>query len=83
MALTDQSATVTEKVLPDYESIQINIENAKIKKDNTALKKLTLEVLSLQVNLYSGVVLNRMGEIKIVTLTKDNSRMNRKRPDSN
>ena len=72
-----------EKPLPDYESIQINLELVEIKNDPKHSKSLQQPTIRLHVNLYSCTVTNKHGEVKMVALSKLNVRMLRKRPESN
>lgn len=54
------------KSLPDYESISIGLfwPQRKIKKLKN--KNLQLPLIGLKVNLYSSIVINKFGELKVV-----------------
>ena len=61
----------------------INMNMQKIKKDKMTPKVNYMPVLGLRVNLYSGVVQNKMGLLKVFIKASENKRDQRARPESN
>ena len=72
-----------KKPLPDLECIEINLVLTWIKHDSKRCKKLYQPTIDLKVNLYSCVATNKLGEVKVVTLSETNTRNLRMRPDEN
>ena len=75
--------TRVKKALPDFECIEINLELTWIKHNSKRSKKLFQPTIGLKVNLYSCVATSITGEVKVVTLSKTNTRNLRLRPDEN
>lgn len=55
-----------KKFIPDYESIEVNLELEQIKNDPKTTKLLHLTSIHLKVNLYSSVTVNKKGELKAI-----------------
>ena len=74
---------VDEKVIPDFEGMQICLGFEANKKDPKACKIIDQPAIGNKVNLYSCISISNKGEFKIVTKAVSNDRRQRKRPHSN
>ena len=74
---------VDEKVIPDFEGMQICLGFEANKKDLKACKIIDQPAIGNKVNLYSCISISNKGEFKIVTKAVSNDRRQRKRPPSN
>ena len=75
---------VDEKVIPDYEAMQICIGlDSNRKNVKAACKVIYQTALGNRVNLFSCISISKIGAFKIVTKAATNNRQKRKRAASN
>ena len=71
-----------DKPLADVESMWLKIDFDQIKHHSAASKFLFLPSINLKVNLYTSIVENKHGDMKVVRKTISNNRRDRLRPES-